>query len=103
MIEQGARGSAVRAGEGKVAMTAASPFRSPLLFLRENPEAVLDALRHGWVDYLGLAGDHVTDEHVRYALQSGLLAECAASFPDPRLEPQIPLVVLLTASVAGAF
>jgi hypothetical protein len=79
------------------------PFVSPLLFLDENPEAVLVALREGWVDYLGLAGDQVTDEHVRFALQSGLLAECAAAFPDPRIEPEIPLVVLLTASVAGAF
>jgi hypothetical protein len=84
-------------------MAASPPFTSPLLFLHENPEAVLDALRQGWVDYLGLAGDHVTDEHVRYALQSGLLAEVAAAFPDPRLDPEIPLVVLLTASVAGAF
>jgi hypothetical protein len=84
-------------------MPATPPFTSPVLFLHENPEAVLDALRHGWVDYLRLAGDHVTDEHVRFALQSGLLAEVAAAFPDPRLDPQIPLRVLLTASVAGAF
>lgn len=79
------------------------PFVSPLLFLRENPAAVLSALRQGWVDYLGLAGDQVTDEHVRFALQSGLLGECAAAFPDPRIAPEIPLLVLLTASVAGAF
>src|SRR6266516_7327326 len=48
-------------------------------------------------------GDQVTDLHVRYALKSGVLAECAAAFPDPRLGPEIPLLVLLTASVAGAF
>jgi len=84
-------------------MAADTPFVSPLLFLYENPDGVLAALRQGWVDYLGLAGDQVTDEHVRYALQSGLLAEVAAAFPDPRLEPEIPLKVLLSASVAGAF
>jgi Transposase DDE domain len=84
-------------------MMANTSFVSPLLLLTENPEAVLAALQAGWVDYLGLAGDLVTDEHVRFALQSGLLRECAAAFPDPRLEPEIPLLVLLTASVAGAF
>jgi hypothetical protein len=84
-------------------MAGKTPFISPLLFLHEHPDGVLAALRQGWVDYLGLAGDQVTDEHVRFALQQGLLAECAAAFPDPRIEPEIPLLVLLTASVAGAF
>ena len=84
-------------------MAANLPFVSPLLLLQENPEAVLAALRQGWVDHLSLAGDQVTDEHVGYALRRGLLAECAAAFPDPRCEPEIPIVVLLTASVAGAF
>jgi hypothetical protein len=84
-------------------MAADPPFVSPLLLLQENPEAVLAALREGWIDHLGLAGDQVTDEHVGYALRSGLLAECAATFPDPRCEPEIPIAVLLTASVTGAF
>jgi hypothetical protein len=85
-------------------MVAASPaFISPLRFLEENPEAVLTALRQGWVDYWETAVDQVTDEHVRFALQSGLLAECADAFPDPRLQPEIPLRVLLTASLAAAF
>jgi hypothetical protein len=76
---------------------------SPLLFLRENPEAVLAALRQGWVEAMDAAGDQITDQHVLYALRSGLLGECAHAFPDPRLNPEIPLPVLLTASVAGAF
>src|SRR6266496_3037329 len=84
-------------------MTASSECRSPLLFLRENPEAVLSALRQGWVEAMDAAGDQVTDLHVLYALRSGLLAECADAFPDPRVEPEIPIAVLLTASVAGAF
>jgi hypothetical protein len=84
-------------------MATSSDFVSPLRFLEENPAAVLAALRQGWVDYWDTAVDQVTDEHVRFALQSGLLAECAAAFPDPRLQPEIPLLVLLTASVAGAF
>jgi hypothetical protein len=78
-------------------------FHTPLLFLREHPEAVLAALRQGWVETMDAAGDQVTDLHVLYALKSGLLAECAEAFPDPRLGPEIPLLVLLTASVAGAF
>ena len=84
-------------------MAASFDFRSPLLFLREHPEAVLAALRQGWVEAMDAAGDQVTDLHVLYALRSGLLAECAASFPDPRLNPEIPSAVLLTASIAGAF
>jgi hypothetical protein len=78
-------------------------FASPLLFLRENASAVMDALRQGRVDSMEVAGDLITDLHVLYALRSGLLAECAAAFPDPRVDPEIPMVVLLTASIAGAF
>src|SRR5437879_11986429 len=78
-------------------------FVSPLRFLEESPEAVLAALRQGWVDYWETAVDQVTDEHVRFALQSGLLAECAAAFPDPRCQPEIPMRVLLPARVAAAF
>ena len=84
-------------------MAAPHEFTPPLLLLRENPEAVLTALRQGWVDAMDTAGDQLTDLHVLAALQSGLLAECATAFPDPRLNPEIPIAVLLTASVAGAF
>jgi hypothetical protein len=84
-------------------MAASFDFRSPLLFLREHPEAVLSALRQGRVEAMDAAGDQVTDLHLLYALRSGLLAECAASFPDPRVHPEIPIAVLLTASIAGAF
>jgi len=84
-------------------MAAPAAFLPPLLLLRQNPAAVLAALRQGWVESMETAGDQLTDQHVLYALRSGLLAECAAAFPDPRLDPEIPAVVLLTASVAGAF
>ncbi len=75
---------------------------TPLRLLSENPEAVLQALRDGWIDYLEGAHDQFTDLHLLYALQSGLLDECAAGFPDPRLDPEIPLRILLAASLAGA-
>jgi hypothetical protein len=84
-------------------MARADPPLGPLHLLAENPAAVLGRLREGYVDYLEGANDQFTDLHVRAALQSGLLAECAAGFPDPRQEPEIPVRVLLTASVAGAF
>lgn len=66
-----------------------SDFSSPLLLLRENPKAVLEALRMGRIESMDAAGDRITDLHVLYALKSGLLAEAAASFPDPRAHPEI--------------
>src|SRR5713101_6749173 len=78
-------------------------FTSPIVLLRENRAAVLEALKQGRVESIEAATDEITDLHVLYALKSGLLAECAAAFPDPRLEPEIPAHVLLTASVAAAF
>jgi Transposase DDE domain len=84
-------------------MASDTGFTSPLRLLSQNPEEVLARLRQGYVEYLGFAADQVTDLHVLYALKSGLLEECARAFPDPRLDPEIPIEVLLTASVAGAF
>lgn len=84
-------------------MARPDPPLTPLLLLTENPPEVLKRLREGFIDYLEGANDQFTDLHVRAALQSGLLAECAARFPDPRQAPEIPALVLLTASVAGAF
>jgi hypothetical protein len=78
-------------------------FSSPLRLFTEDPAAVLEQLRQGYVDYLGWAADQVTDEHLLYALKSDLIEECARAFPDPRLEPEIPIRVLLAACVAGAF
>src|SRR5712692_41748 len=77
-------------------------FTSPLRLFSENPEEVLQRLREGYIEYLGGATDQFTDLHALYALRSGLIDECAAAFPDPRWDPQIPIRVLLTAAVAGA-
>jgi hypothetical protein len=84
-------------------MALPSDVSSPLLLLRENPQAVLEALRQGWIESMDAASEQVTDWHVLYALRSGLLAECATAFPDPRGNPEIPVHVLLTASIAAAF
>jgi hypothetical protein len=80
-----------------------TPFSSPLRFLADNPVVVLERLRQGYLDYMGWAADQVTDFHLLYALESGLLDTCADAFPDPRLNPEIPIRVLLAAAIAGAF
>jgi hypothetical protein len=77
-------------------------FTSPLRLFIENPAAVLERLRQGEIEYLGEANDRFVDLHVLYALKSGLIDECARTFPDPRFDPEIPVRVLLTAAVAGA-
>jgi hypothetical protein len=78
-------------------------FTAPIVLLRENRATVLEALQQGRVDSMEAASDAITDLHVLYALKSGLLTECGAAFPDPRVKPEIPAHVLLTASVAAAF
>lgn len=83
-------------------MTRETGFTSPLRLFSENPEEVLRRLRDGAIDYLGSAIDQFTDLHMLYALRSGLIDECVATFPDPRCDPQIPARVLLAAGIAGA-
>jgi DDE family transposase len=90
-------------GETALIMGIPTEFTAPIVLLREDRAAVLEALQQGRVDSIEAASDEITDLHVLYALKSGLLAECAAAFPDPRVEPEIPARVLLTASVAAAF
>jgi hypothetical protein len=93
----------VRPDTEQIRSMARPVFSAPLCLLTENPEEVLKLLREGWIDYLASAHDQFTDLHILYGLKSGLLDACAAAFPDPRLEPEVPLRVLLAASVAGAF
>jgi hypothetical protein len=78
-------------------------FTSPIVLLREQRAEVPEALHQGRVDSIEGATDEITDLHVLYALKSGLLAEVAAAFPDPHQDPEIPINVLLTASIAAAF
>jgi len=84
-------------------MAPSTGFDSPLQLYSENPVAVLQRLREGYMDYLGAADDRMTDLHLLAALKSGLLDEWAGAFPDPRFDPQIPIRVLLAAAIAGAF
>jgi len=64
---------------------------------------VLQRLRHGEIDDLTGAVDQPTDLPLLCAFMSSLLEECANRFPDPRQEPEIPFLALLSASVTGAF
>lgn len=77
-------------------------FESPLRLYSENPEEVLQRLRTGHIQYLGAAADQFTDLHLLYALKSGFVDDCALAFPELRLEPEIPVRVLLAAGIAGA-
>ena len=92
----------VPAGEPVPTMGRETGFTSPLRLFSENPEEVLARLRDGSIEYLGAAVDEFVDWHLLYALRSGLIDECAAAFPDPRWDPEIPIRVLLAAGVAGA-
>jgi Transposase DDE domain len=84
-------------------MAAPSWIPSPLILLRNDPEEVLRRVREGYIDAVAWTAEQVVDEHLRYALDSGLMAECAAAFPDPRVAPEVPVAVMLAASVAAAF
>jgi hypothetical protein len=103
LSEQEEEGEGWWSGEERSTMTAETGFDSPLQWYVENPVEVLKRLRAGELDYLGAAADRLTDLHLLAAIKSGLLAEWADAFPDPRLAPQIPIRVLLAAAVAGAF
>ncbi len=75
-----------------------------LHYLSHRPNEVLDALRRGEIVALETATEELTDFFVLYALESGLLDQLAATFPDPRQQqPEIPMRLLLAAGIAGHF
>jgi hypothetical protein len=45
----------------------------------------------------------LTDEFLLFAIQSGLLAQWAEAFPDPRQEPEIGMEVMLASHLAARF
>jgi hypothetical protein len=75
-----------------------------LHYLSHRPDEVLDALRRGEIVALETATEELTDFFLLYALESGLLNQLAATFPDPRhQQPEIPMRLLLAAGLAGHF
>jgi Transposase DDE domain len=68
-----------------------------------NGDAVRQAIELGELVHLETASEELTDEFLLFALQSGLLSKWAATFPDPRCEPEISMEVLLASHVAARF
>lgn len=68
-----------------------------------NGDAVREAIEMGDVVHLDTACEELTDEFLLFAIESGLLNGWAASFPDPRNEPEIGMGVLLASQIAARF
>jgi len=51
--------------------------------IARNEDAVRQALTNGQVQHLDTASEEITDEFLLFAIDSGLLAKWAESFPDP--------------------
>src|SRR5262249_39759795 len=68
-----------------------------------NGEAVRQALELGEIAHIETASAELTDEFLLFAIKSGLWKSWAASFPDPRCEPEIALEVIVAAHRAARF
>src|SRR5262245_39530522 len=64
-------------------------------------DAVRQAIELGELVHLETASEELTDEFLLFALQSGLLAKWAETFPDPRQEPEIDMEVILASHLAA--
>lgn len=68
-----------------------------------NGEAVREAIELGDLVHLETSTEELTDEFLLFAIESGLLNRWAASFPDPRHEPEIGMDILLASQLAARF
>jgi len=68
-----------------------------------NGDAVREAIELGDLVHLDTACEELTDEFLLFAIESGLLSGWAQAFPDPRIEPEIALGVILASQVAARF
>src|SRR5882672_3865540 len=68
-----------------------------------NGEAVRQAIELGELVHLDTASEELTDEFLLFAIQSGLLAKWANTFPDPRCDPEINMEVILASHLAARF
>ena len=66
-----------------------------------NGDAVRQAIELGELVHLETASEELTDEFLLFAIQSGLLAQWANAFPDPRGDPEISMEVILASHVAA--
>jgi len=68
-----------------------------------NGDAVRQAIELGELVHLDTASEELTDDFLLFAIESGLLTTWAESFPDPRLEPQIGMEVIVASHLAARF
>lgn len=68
-----------------------------------NGDAVRQAIGLGELVHLETASEELTDEFLLFAIASGLRSSWAASFPDPRVEPQIGMEVIVASHLAARF
>ena len=68
-----------------------------------NGNAVRQAIALGELVHLDTASEELTDEFLLFAIESGLLKSWAASFPDPRQEPEIGMEVIVASHLAARF
>jgi hypothetical protein len=68
-----------------------------------NGDAVRQAIELGELVHLDTASEELTDDFLLFAIESGLLTTWAASFPDPRLEPQSGMEVIVASHLAARF
>src|SRR2546427_3136446 len=66
-------------------------------------DAVRQAIELGELIHLDTASEELTDAFLLFAIESGLLTNWAASFPDPRHEPGIGMEVILASHLAARF
>src|SRR5437899_2322794 len=66
-------------------------------------DAVRQAIELGELVHLETASEELTDEFLLFAIQSGLLAQWANAFPDPRGDPEISMEVILASHLAARF
>src|SRR5919108_6663498 len=74
-----------------------------LRLVARNGEAVRQSLERGEVLHLDTASEEITDEFLLFAINSGLLGQWAATFPDPRAWSEISSEVLIASEVAARF
>jgi hypothetical protein len=66
-------------------------------------DAFRQAIELGELVHLETASEEVTDEFLLFASASGLLPRWAESFPDPRLEPESGVEVMVASRLAARF
>lgn len=68
-----------------------------------NGDVVREAMELGDLVHLDTASEELTDEFLLFAIESGLLSRWAESFPDPRIDPEIGMEVLVASHLAARF